>query len=234
MLRKKAWKQIASFQWLCITILCDLSSHIMGFDDSLHHWAKLLWHNVHSVVATAYVSFHESPWHYTWPCVQPVSGDALVHARWRSCFKVTEKNQTYDIIAQWDGDTDCISLYVEGPASISSCRHSAPTGSLRFPPTPPWASSSLSSQVPTTNWLGHGGYSGPYLSSRVAFWWICRKCLFCMVSSKDVRSFCIFWRVELGSMTSSSKVWLRVVAFSIISMEKIHRTSNRSLKSGQY
>lgn len=98
-----------------------------------------------------------------------------------------------------------------------------PTGLL----PPQHSSSSLSSVV---SWM----VFRTYLSSRVAFWCNCIKCLFCMISSKDVMFSCIFWRVELGSWKSSSKVWFRVVAFSIISVEKIHQSFNKSLKSGQY
>lgn len=99
-----------------------------------------------------------------------------------------------------------------------------------LPPLLPHASLALSIQAPTSNWLCHEWYLETYLSSSMAFCCNCTKCLFRMTSSKDVIFFCIFWRVELGSWKSSSKVWFRVAAFSIISMDNSHQSFNRSLK----
>ena len=81
------------------------------------------------------------------------------------------------------------------------------------------------------NWSCDERCSGTYLSSRVAFWCSGRNCLFRRTSNKAVMFSCMSWRVELGSWTSSSSVWFRVIAFLIISMEKVHQSLNKSLKS---
>ena len=117
-----------------------------------------------------------------------------------------------------------------GVAPLFSCGTLSLWELTSLPLLPP-ASLPLHCHILPPNWSCDERCSGTYLSSRVAFWCSGRNCLFRRTSNKAVMFSCMSWRVELGSWTSSSSVWFRVIAFLIISMEKVHQSLNKSLKS---
>lgn len=101
------------------------------------------------------------------------------------------------------------------------------------PPPPTFTQLPSSIQDPISDWLCHEWYLMTYLSSRLTFWSTSMKCLFWIISTKAVIFLCMFWRVELGSWKSPSKVWFRVAAFSMSSTgKKRNQLFNQCLKSG--
>lgn len=181
------------------------------------------------------IFFHDNWLHYTWSSTNTVPccwRDREKQNPWHTSTN-TELLAVITIFSIWRAWRGFFIYMTTGP--LSSLVTFLPQWELSFFYLLPHAPLAVCTEVLSSNSLcPEWQHLETYFSSRVAFWCNCIKCLFCKVSSKNVMFFCIFWRVELGSWKSSSKVWFRVDAFSIISMEKIYQSFNKSLKSGQH